>query len=708
MPPSPTRRTAGTTRTTGRLVAAAALAAVPLAVATPPAGASPSTPAWVLARPVTFTTTALDFEVTVGPAGGPTITCNVDADLRVPVTATADHPAPAILTSNGFGGSKSSTGATASNASYAEQYAGQGYVTLSYSGLGFGKSTCPIELDSPAYDGAAARVLVGFLGGDTSAAHTAFTPDQSGATPGTWSGTVTAPPVLLDHCDHAGHCGAADPHDPRVGMIGGSYGGENQFAAAAVDPRIDTIVPQITWNDLVYSLAPNNQGPGGATAPVTQSAGTPGLEKLQWTSAFFALGMAQVAMGNGADTPLVPYSTGPQPQTCPDFNPQVCVAKATIDATGYPDPATVDFLHTASAGQYLDAIHIPVFLSQGEDDTLFTLREAIATYQALRAQGTPVKMLWQQWGHSGGPAAGEADATTPVPTLYDDLRYSAWFARYLRGDTRADTGPAFEYLAPWVADDGSATTPDVAQYLGADSFPVGSPSTLYLSGGDATGTGALVADPAAVQAGDATFTATPAPTSTTGTDGVTTTPPQVDAPGTFAAFTSPALTAPDYLVGSPTLTVHLSAPTFAASQAGGPAGELVVVAKLFDVAPDGTKTLVYNLVAPTRVLDVTVPVTIHLPAVVHEFATGHALQLVLASADAAYKGGDAAGPVSIVDNPTAPNTFVLPLTDGTGLNGISSDAQPPAATPEVGLPAALAVAGFGGGLWVLRRRRRTA
>lgn len=45
--------------------------------------------------------------------------------------------------------------------------------------------------------------------------------------------------------------------DPVLGMIGVSYGGEVQFATASFG-RVDTIVPQITWNDLSYSLAPSN------------------------------------------------------------------------------------------------------------------------------------------------------------------------------------------------------------------------------------------------------------------------------------------------------------------------------------------------------------------------------------------------------------------------------------------------------------------
>ena len=39
-------------------------------------------------------------------------------------------------------------------------------------------------------------------------------------------------------------------------------------------------------------------------------------------------------------------------------------------------------------------------LVQGQKDTLFNLNEAVATYRSLQAQKTPVKMIWQSWGHS--------------------------------------------------------------------------------------------------------------------------------------------------------------------------------------------------------------------------------------------------------------------------------------------------------------------
>lgn len=46
--------------------------------------------------------------------------------------------------------------------------------------------------------------------------------------------------------------------DPRVGMIGESYGAGIQLVAAAVDPRIDAIVPIGGWYDLERVLAPGD------------------------------------------------------------------------------------------------------------------------------------------------------------------------------------------------------------------------------------------------------------------------------------------------------------------------------------------------------------------------------------------------------------------------------------------------------------------
>ena len=61
--------------------------------------------------------------------------------------------------------------------------------------------------------------------------------------------------------------GGPSSADPRVGTIGGSYGGGFQFAVAGIDARVDALVPMITWNDLSYSLGPNNTGQTTASRP---------------------------------------------------------------------------------------------------------------------------------------------------------------------------------------------------------------------------------------------------------------------------------------------------------------------------------------------------------------------------------------------------------------------------------------------------------
>ena len=38
--------------------------------------------------------------------------------------------------------------------------------------------------------------------------------------------------------------------DPRIGMVGASYGGGIQLVTAAIDHRVDAIVPTIAWHTL--------------------------------------------------------------------------------------------------------------------------------------------------------------------------------------------------------------------------------------------------------------------------------------------------------------------------------------------------------------------------------------------------------------------------------------------------------------------------
>ncbi|MFF8378698.1 CocE/NonD family hydrolase [Streptomyces sp. NPDC015661] len=574
------------------LVAGAAALAAPLALAGPAAGAEPGD--------APYTVTPLRFTV---EAGGRS--CTVDADLYRPAGVDAAHPAPAVLATNGFGGSKSD----GSTAAIGKAFAERGYVGLVYSGLGFGRSGCLISLDAPEADGRAAARLVDFLAGTRA------------ADDGTRADFVTR--------DGA--------EDPRVGMIGGSYGGAVQLAAASVDPRIDALVPLITWNDLAYALAPN-----------AADRNTPGVFKWQWANGFYLIGEGQPLLSPSLDPSRI-NSLG-----CLHFVTDACDTIKLLNSGRYPAAASEKMLayaRSVSPVSYLDRITAPTLIVQGQSDSLFNLNEARATYDRLRERGVDTRMIWQSWGHSGGQKPGELDLGNPEGS-YVGQRVLAWFDRHLRKNAAADTGPAFA----WYREGQSG-------YGTADRVPALS-QKLYLSGD-----GKLVDNRTKVARGSRQYANWLVPTSHSesslaGMIGLPD-PRPYDTPGTYLGWTSAPLTEPVDLVGAPKATLQVVSPaTERVQDSGDAADKLVLFAKLYDIAPDGTKTLVNRLVAPVRVPDVTRPFTVELPGIVHRYETGHRLEFVLAASDTAYSGNRGIKPVTVVSAPESTGTLSLPLVEG--------------------------------------------
>ncbi|MFI6686703.1 CocE/NonD family hydrolase [Streptomyces sp. NPDC050485] len=570
--------------------------AVPLLAAAPAAASQGAAEGQV-------TVTALKFTVQVGGR-----TCAIDADLYHPVGVDRAHPAPAVLTTNGFGGSKSdgSTDATA------KAFAARGYVALAYSGLGFGKSGCLISLDDPGIDGRAASRLIDFLAGSRAA-------DDG---------------TRIDFVTKDG------PGDPRVGMIGGSYGGAIQMATAAVDHRVDALVPLITWNDLSYALDPNNAGDRKA----------PGAFKWQWTNGFYLIGESQpITLPN-----LDPSRWGSL--GCVHFVPDACKTIGLLNSGRYPAAPTAAmqrYARSVSPVSYLDRVQAPTLLIQGQSDSLFNLNEATATYNTLKEQGTTTKMIWQSWGHSGGQAPGELDlAQGNLETSYTGKRILAWFDRYLRKQRHTDTGPAFAYYRDWRSGYGEAAkVPPLSQ-------------KVYLSGD-----GRLVDNRSKVVRGSREYTNWLVPTSHSesslaGMIGLPD-PQPYDTPGTCLGWDTDPLKAPVDVVGSAKATLKVLSPAAQKAQNSGDAADkLVLFAKLYDVAPDGTKTLVRRLVAPVRVPDVTRPFTVALPGIAHRYEAGHRIEFVIAASDDAYLGNKGVKPVTVVSAPGDAGTLQLPVVNG--------------------------------------------
>ena len=600
------------------LVAAAVAAGVTVPALTtlvPGASAADGTPGYSVRH--------IEVDVKVGPDKD--LSCTVAADLYTPDGVDRSNRAPAILTTHGFGGTKDDSNQTAA----AKGFVGEGYVVLSYSGLGFGGSTCKIYLDDPAYDGKAGKQLVSVLAGKK-----AYRVE----------GTTTTRRVRT--------VAREAPGDPRVGMIGGSYGGEIQYAVAMQDKRVDALIPIITWNDLAYSLAPNNTALRGVHPT------EPGVAKKQWVDLFFGAGII-----DGINDAQVDPTRN---VGCPNFDNSVCPAAVQLNTAGYPDESTEQIARESSVSSYIERITVPTLLVQGQADTLFNLQEATATYRSLRAQGTPVRMIWQSWGHSQStPAPGELDlGAESIRETYLGRRFLAWMDHWVRGDESRPTGPNFSYFRDWVRYDTSAGAAGRAvrkAYATRRALP-GLTKKLYF-GGNAPYV--LRYDQDFVAGGQQFHVnAGPAPTSYSETSGVQNqldTPPY-DTEGTAAVWTSRRLARPAAWVGSGRLRLRLEAPEAEVTQAQ-PAGRLILFAKVYDVSPDGSTLLLpHRLISPVRVPDVTKPVRIELPGIVHRFPADHRIQVVVAASDAAYANNVTAQPVTVKTSPKRPSTLRMPIT----------------------------------------------
>ncbi|HEX6871498.1 MAG TPA: alpha/beta fold hydrolase, partial [Micromonosporaceae bacterium] len=163
--------------------------------------------AWPEQKP--FTSTEQLLTVRSGPTGDEPV--NLDTTLYLPRSASAADPVPAILLAHGFGGTKRSV------ATDAEDFAARGYAVLTWTARGFGRSGGQIHLDSPDYEVRDAQRLLDWL---------AARPDIRTDTQG----------------------------DPKVAVVGGSYGGGLALLLAGVDRRVDAIVPMITWHDLANAF----------------------------------------------------------------------------------------------------------------------------------------------------------------------------------------------------------------------------------------------------------------------------------------------------------------------------------------------------------------------------------------------------------------------------------------------------------------------
>ena len=260
-----------------------------------------------------------------------------------PAGASLRHRVPFMMHSHGWGGSR-----TTDPAGF-ERWLDAGYGVLSFDQRGFGESGGFAHVENPRYEGRDNLKLIRMVAGLR------------------W--------VKKD-----------GPGDPRLGGMGGSYGGGFQFLGAFEElrrngkPIYDALAPQITWHNLSESLGPQD------------------VPRSLWAG---LLGAAA------------------QPTNA--LEPKIVEALAEGTATGtWPDgsgPSGVD-MHRyfkrngpswhVSQGRRLN---IPVLLGQGATDTLFSLQQGFDNWQQALTKRSRRQSIFV--GYNGGHVLPNAAVAVP-------------------------------------------------------------------------------------------------------------------------------------------------------------------------------------------------------------------------------------------------------------------------------------------------------
>lgn len=274
-------------------------------------------------------------------------------------------PSPTVLMGPGWGlpGSTDTTSAT-SDATSAMSVLSistlreAGYNVLTWDPRGFGDSGGTVEIDSASFEAADASRLLDWV--------------------------ATRPGVLLD-----------SKGDPRVGMVGASYGGGIQLVTAATDCRIDAITPTIAWHSLGTSLY-----------------------KAETVKAGWAGVLIKIAADHQLDQHILD-------------------ANEAGMGDGVLSPADRQWFLNRGPGNLVNKIQVPTLIVQGTVDNLFTLDEGIDNYLGIAKSGAPLSMLWYCGGHG-------ICLTPTAPAGYVSKAVMAWLDRYVKGNTSAPIVPEFQ------------------------------------------------------------------------------------------------------------------------------------------------------------------------------------------------------------------------------------------------------------------------
>lgn len=255
----------------------------------------------------------------------------------------AQGPFPVVLHSHGWSGSR-----TTDPADFA-RYLDSGFAVISIDQRGHGDSGGAANVEDPDFEGHDVMAIVDYVA------------DQD------WS-------LKNEEED------AVTENDPVLFSIGGSYGGGYQWAGVLTEmnvrydgkTRFDAIAPQITWHNLVQSLAPN------------------GVARSVYLTGLYGVKTAQ------------------GPQTLAEY---IHPAYAYTMSTGNIPDGTVpgfvnfeeEFLRHGPAGYDKNDVNIPALMRQGMTDILFNTNQGYRNFSEILTEKARKKSIFV--GYNGGHVA---------------------------------------------------------------------------------------------------------------------------------------------------------------------------------------------------------------------------------------------------------------------------------------------------------------
>jgi ABC-2 type transport system ATP-binding protein len=270
--------------------------------------------------------------ITSVPDPGTEAPVEICYSLFKPAGATAKNPVPLLMHSHGWGGSR-----TTDPAAF-QEFLDAGYGVLSFDQRGFGESGGKAYVENPEAEGHDVRKLISLIS-------------------------------KLGWVEQDG------PGDPHMGAVGGSYGGGYQFLAAFEElrtkgePVLDALAPEITWNDLSRSLAPED------------------VVRVEWASALSAAALPTQALPENIYLALV---EGGATGTWPDGS---IPGTENLDAFFEKNGPKWHVDH----GRKLD---IPVLFGQGTTDSLFNLEQGLKNWRTAITADARKESIFV--GYNGG------------------------------------------------------------------------------------------------------------------------------------------------------------------------------------------------------------------------------------------------------------------------------------------------------------------